>query len=363
MLSCDVLVVGGGPAGCSAAVHLARSALSVVLIEKSRYERWRAGETLPPAIRAPLAELGASFILSACPQVPSNLVRSAWDTAEPHDQDFIFNPYGSGFHVDRRRFDRMLAAHARSQGVRVILQSKFDRAESAAGQHWPEGWIVHASSGDRIRRFSARFLLDASGRNAVIARALGARGAVYDRLIAAVARFRFGDPSPWTLIEAAQEGWWYSAPLPAGRFVAAFMTDADIWARDKEDPKRWLNHLQNAPLTRERLGAAAAGHKLRLLSASSVLRLPASGPRWIAVGDAVAAFDPLSGQGVYAALVSGQRAAAAVNEALRDNSAAAAPLDRIYSETYARYLETKTNFYRRVRRFPDSPFWTRRFNS
>lgn len=96
MAHADVAIIGGGPAGTAAAIALARSGSSVVVLERSRYDRIRVGEILPPAVRLPLSALGVwdRFLGDRC--VPSPGIVSAWGSPRLRGNDFVLDPYGSG---------------------------------------------------------------------------------------------------------------------------------------------------------------------------------------------------------------------------------------------------------------------------
>src|SRR5262249_56659552 len=124
MNSFDVVVAGGGPAGAVAALDLSRRGFRVALIEQSAYETPRVGETLPPELRRPLTELGVwDRFLSSCERLESYGIRSSWETPAARHRDFLFNPYGCGWHVDRARFDAMLAGAAAEAGAELLLSA------------------------------------------------------------------------------------------------------------------------------------------------------------------------------------------------------------------------------------------------
>ena len=112
----DVAVIGGGPAGASAAIALARNGRgrSVAVLERSGYETARVGETLPPEAQVPLGQLGVWERFLAQDHTPSPRTSAAWGQADLEENQFICNPYGNGWHLDRQRFDAMLASAASS---------------------------------------------------------------------------------------------------------------------------------------------------------------------------------------------------------------------------------------------------------
>src|SRR5712672_3374661 len=99
-MNADVAVLGAGPAGTAIALDLARRGYSAVVIEQSNYGGTRIGETLPPAIRPLLDRLGIWDRFLKEKHSPSFRIRSAWGRDELSENDFIFSPYGVGWHID-----------------------------------------------------------------------------------------------------------------------------------------------------------------------------------------------------------------------------------------------------------------------
>src|SRR3979409_1478164 len=113
----DVVVIGGGPAGSATALGLSREGHSVAIIERSDYKNTRVGETLPPSVRRLLTDLGLWDKFVADTHSASAGICSVWGQSDVRENDFILNPYGMGWHVDRSRFDRMLAEAAEKEGA------------------------------------------------------------------------------------------------------------------------------------------------------------------------------------------------------------------------------------------------------
>jgi len=349
--SFDVLVAGGGPAGSVVALDLSRRGLHVALIEQSAYENFRVGETLPPEIRKLLTELGVWEQFLASERVESYGIRSAWETPVARQHDFLFNPYGCGWHVDRARFDAMLAGSAAHVGAELITSARITALHQDTGGQW----VLTVAQEEERRTLRGRLIVDATGRQGFIARKLGSRTKVIDRLIGAVVVLPRSENAQWTLIEAVENGWWYSAPLPAARTVFAYMTDSDLWK-----DSHWGDLLRLAPLTSERAAAIEAPPRIRIFSAASLLRQPVTGPNWIAVGDAALAFDPLSGLGVYKTMESGLRSSSAIARALEGDPSGMVEYENWTAEGFRSYLSMRSQFYRSVDRWPKSRFWRRR---
>jgi flavin-dependent dehydrogenase len=353
MNSFDVVVAGGGPAGAVAALELSRRGFRVALIEQSAYDNFRVGETLPPQIRSPLMELGVWERFLSSEPMESYGIRSAWETQAARHRDFLNNPYGCGWHVDRARFDALLAGAAAEAGAELLLSAHVKSCTMTGGQCRLD--VAHDKSNVT---FSGRLLVDATGRKALLASRLGAQADVADRLIGAVTFCKLSEAAQWTLIEAVEEGWWYSAPLPGDRMVFAYMTDSDLWSAD-----RWHELMALAPLTFERAGCGQIPPPSVVVSAGSLVRRPAVGANWIATGDAALAFDPLSGQGVLKSIESGTRCAAAIAGYLAGDPHALSSYDSWVQETYEAYLSVRRQFYGAVPHWPNSQFWKRRQSS
>ena len=287
--SFDVAIVGGGPGGSATALSLKAHApsLAVVLIEASRYQEIRIGETLPPPARPILEHLGVWEAFRAQGHREVHGTTAVWGAAAPLDNDFIYMPANTGWHLDRAAFDAMLAERAASQGVVLILDTRLRDAMRVVKE-----WRLTLSTG---RILFVRFIVDATGGAAAFARRCGARFVDSDRLIGIARFFEGGAEDPRTLVEAFDEGWWYTAGLPAGRRIAACMTDADLARRmrlkEVETWRRMLAGMFN-------VGAMLRGSKpcspVVIRSTESRRLEPAAGDAWLAVGDAASRFDPMA---------------------------------------------------------------------
>jgi len=351
--SFDVVVAGGGPAGAVVALDLSRRGFRVALLEQSAYENVRVGETLPPQVRRPLMELGVWDRFLSSNRLESYGIRSAWETPAARHRDFLSNPYGCGWHVDRARFDAMLAGAAADAGAELLLSAHVKSCTMTGGQCQLD--VAHDKNNVT---FCGRVLVDATGRKALLASRLGAQADVEDRLIGAVTFCKRSEPARWALIEAVEEGWWYSAPLPGGRMVFAYMTDSDLWNADI-----WHELMELAPLTFERAGYRQIPPPSLVVSAGSLVRRPVVGANWIATGDAAIAFDPLSGQGVLKSIETGTRCAAAIARYFAGDPSALESYDSWVQETYHAYLSVRRQFYGAVLHWPNSQFWKRRQSS
>ena len=355
----DVAIMGGGPAGSAAALSLAKAGLSVALFERTNYDTERIGETLPPEVCVPLQRLGVWEQFKTAGHLESPGIVSCWGSAEPFENDFLFNPYGCGWHVDRAAFDRMLADAARAAGACLLLETSVQRCGLEADGRW----TIEAKCVDGRRSFVADYLIEARGRTGGSLRNID-RPLRLDRLVGCAAFFKASDAvdtaETRAVLEACSEGWWYSSSLPGDRLVMVFMTDADLLPAVQDKAALYFRQrLRETSLTRHRLTPEATPEVFRRFAADTRWR-PAASAKLLAVGDAAMTFDPLSSQGVFKALDSGQRAARALLDARAGRASALCEYADAMTRDFQTYMETRSQFYRAERRWPASLFWRRR---
>ena len=351
--SFEVAMIGGGASGSAVALSLLRAGVdSVCIVEKSDFSEPRIGETIPPDANVLLSELGVQKAFAAQGHMPCYGSHSLWGSRQLGHNDFLTSPYGHGWHLDRARFDKMLLDQAVERQATLVsgdctsIRSKGDRITGAL------------IDGDLIE---ANWFVDATGRDAMLSRACGVVRAFDDRQTVIWARFRVADHplgnSTW--LEAVPYGWWYGAELPHGEAIVALGTDPHVAkSRGLYDVRTWAVALSGTDLIAPKIAKAQLiPNSFRITSSHSYLTEQVAGANWFAVGDAASAFDPLSSAGIYKALSTGQRAAAAI---MSPGTADAGAYQAYVKDSYAEYLRMKAELYAAEDRWTDQPFWRNR---
>ena len=355
MAEFDVFIGGAGPAGAAAAITLARAGYAVCAADRARPGEFKIGESLAPAVKPLLRDLGALSACDGCRALVSYGNQSAWGSPDLADTDFIRDPHGHGFHVDRAAFDGELRAVARRAGALVLEDTCIQRMERISGR-----WQVVLENSGGLQTHKARWMLDCSGRSSVFARAQGAKPTVYNRLAAVIAIFESPDDSDRdsrTLVESAPDGWWYTSLVPGRRRIVVFHTDAPQ-VRQPEEFLAMMATTRHVVKRIEENGYRLSGG-LRSAAANTLLLTPACGDGWFAAGDAAAAFDPLGSQGILTALYSGLKAAQALDESAKGSADAATRYERALRDVMDAHLRNRDLYYGYETRWPDHPFWAR----
>ncbi|MBL8187903.1 MAG: tryptophan 7-halogenase, partial [Acidobacteria bacterium] len=271
----DIAILGGGPAGSAVALSLRKQApeLSIIIIESSAYDRQRIGETLPPTVQPLLKQLGVWETFLAEAHLPAYGTCAAWGSEQLENNEFLYSQHGRGWHLDRKRFDAMLAREAERRGVALLTSSTLKHSDKL-GDEWlltvrsvssptvREGFgftvkalaDARATDTNKELSISAKFVVDATGKTAAFATRHGARKQLFDQLLGAFVFFNCDAADTFTMVEACEDGWWYSALLPEAGMVAAWMSDADvIKQRSVKDPACWFEQLQKTTHTKRRL--------------------------------------------------------------------------------------------------------------
>jgi flavin-dependent dehydrogenase len=289
---------------------------------------------------------------------------SSWGCPQLAAEDFMTGASGRGWHLDRDAFDAWLRAEAVAGGAKLLSPARIEAARRDG-----DGWQAEIRSAGSRLAVRTRWIVDATGRPAAFAARWGARRHRIDRLIALAA---LAEPAEnqgyagFSLIESVEIGWWYAARLPGGAAVVALMTDADL-ARvaGLSAPDLYLRAWETTSEVRRFVAPPRELPRPAVFAAGSQFLDRAIGPGWLALGDALMAFDPLSASGITGALEDAIAAADTIVPLLDEpNSGVRCDLRTVYakraSATLRRYMVESREIYGRERRWRESAFWQRR---
>jgi flavin-dependent dehydrogenase len=332
---CDVLVIGGGPAGSTAAAFLAHQGRSVMMLERDCHPRFHIGESLLPANMPILERLG---ILEAVRDIGVLKLGADFPTADGRSFNvFRFNRAlgatpGFAFQVKREEFDQLLFRHAAAQGADARENVRVRELEFTSS-----GVTAQAQSADGATLVvRARYLIDATGRDAFLGGRLGLRRKhPRHRSAALFAHYRGvvprdGNDAGNISIYSHDNGWAWMIPLRDGVFSVGIVADPWLLKSRRESPADFLMKILNEiPGARERMAGAGIIGNLHATGNYSYLCKGLTGPRWMMAGDAGAFVDPIFSTGVYLAMRSAERTAQIVDRVL-ENPAVERRLQRSY---------------------------------
>ncbi|HEY6924165.1 MAG TPA: NAD(P)/FAD-dependent oxidoreductase [Steroidobacteraceae bacterium] len=323
--SCEVLIMGGGPAGSTAATLLSRLGRKVILLEKAHHPRFHIGESLLP-MNLPLFERlgvlekvkamgvfkpGADFEADNERGYNSFLFRRAIGNSPPH-----------AYQVWRQDFDKMLFDHARATGADAREGHEVVAVEQIDSRHSEVEVRTHEGDTYRIR---TQYVVDATGRDTFLSSRKRLRRKNIEHQSAAIfghfrgAEYRPGEDAGNISIYRFAHGWIWMIPLPDGVMsIGAVCRPAYLKQRKGRTVDFLLETLRaNAGVRKRLAGAELIGDEVRVTGNYSYDSTRMGGPGWVMIGDAFAFLDPVFSSGVYLAMSGAEQAAAVVDTALR----------------------------------------------
>ena len=321
---CDVLVIGGGPGGCTAATLLARRGWRVTLLERDRHPRFHIGESLLPANMPIFEQIGALEKLRA-------IGRLKLGADFPRDDGSYYTfrfdralggtpPYS--FHVLREDMDAMLFAHARESGVDAREGARVERVDFDG-----DGVAAQVVEGGTTRGVRARYLVDASGRDTFLGKQMKLLERSAEHQSAALfahysgVDYNTGDPDGNIIsVYRFAHGWAWFIPLPSGDTSIGCVCKPEYLKqrRGASNADFMARTLDLVPHANERMARAQRISEVRVTGNYSYACRRMCGPRWIMIGDAWAFLDPIFSSGVFLTMHSALHAADVVDGSLRE---------------------------------------------
>ena len=305
---CDVIVVGGGPAGCTAATILARKGWSVTLLEKDRYPRFHIGESLLPMNLPILQRLG---VLDEIARI--GVLKVGADFPAPTAAGYnVFRferaldpTWAHAYQVRRDEFDSVLLENASGSGVKTFQGQRVTSFRTGADSVLAEG---RSDAGDPFR-CEARYLVDATGRDTLVGNQLRLkRKSRHHQSAALFAHFRGVERRPGNdqgniSIYRFEHGWVWLIPLRDGvTSVGAVCWPEYLKQRQGDQRDFLMRTLLAIPALSQRLVHAEIVGNLHATGNYTYACTRMSGPRWVMAGDSYAFVDPIFSSGVYLAM-------------------------------------------------------------
>lgn len=336
--STDVVVIGGGPAGATASTLIAQQGYRVQLFERERFPRYHIGESLIPETYWVLKRLGMLDKMKSSNFIKKYSVQFVSPSGK-HSAPFYFHdnkPHecSQTWQIRRSEFDVMMLKNAEEQGVVVhegvrVLDVLFE-GERAAGVRV----VDEAGNQNEVR---ADVVVDASGQSSLL-----------------INRFKLRVPDPvlnkgalWTYFEGAyrdqgkdegativlslrdKKGWFWYIPMHDDIVSVGVVADFDYLFKGRANHETtYAEEMENCPAVKERV---ASGKQVALVKATkdyTYRAKQAAGDGWVLVGDAFGFLDPLYSSGVLLALKSGELAADAIVEGLRNGDTSRAQIGK-----------------------------------
>ena len=335
MNECDVLVIGGGPAGSTAGALLAQSGYHVAILEKEQHPRFHIGESLLPANLPLFEKLGvakaikdigiekwAAEFVSPWHANKSETFRfgDAWDKSMPFS-----------YQVRRSEFDEILIRNATRLGAEVIEGCRVRNVIFAPDR---SGAIVQAQHEDgRTQHWHARFVVDASGRDTLLGRQFEIKrrnprhnsSALYAHFTGA-ARHAGRDAGNITIFWF-EHGWFWLIPLADGATsIGAVVWPHYLKGRTKPVKEFFLDTIDLCPALAERLAHATLSSAVEATGNFSYACTRTHGPNYLLIGDAFTFIDPVFSSGVLLAMQGGFVGAETVDTCLKAPASGASAL-------------------------------------
>ena len=334
--ACDVLVMGGGPAGSTAAILLAGKGYRVVLLEKARHPRFHIGESLLPANLPLFERLGVADRIRAIGMEKWGAeFISPWDGRH---QEFEFadawdKSLALSYQVRRSAFDEILIRRAAEAGALVIEGCRVREVQFSDAGRSARVEAVHEDG--RTGCWEARYLVDATGRDTFMANRLKAKqrnkkhnsAAMYAHFTGA--RREAGKREGNIGIYWFDHGWFWFIPLSDGNTsIGAVVWPSHMKTRAVELREFFLSTIALCPPLAERLAGATLASEVEATGNYSYTSDITHGDNYLLVGDAYAFVDPVFSTGVMLAMTSAAAAADTIDDCCKNPGFAARAMKR-----------------------------------
>ncbi len=345
----DVAIIGGGPAGSTAAALLARAGRRVIVFEREKFPRFHIGESLLPFSMKAFTRLGLheKFLRAGfMKKFGGEIVGACSETGTKfYFKDGYRSQTDHAYQVTRGDFDKVLLDHAAECGAEVHEQTSVDQVEFSK-----EDVELGVRSNGSSHSIRARYVIDASGRTSVLGRQFKIKK-TYDHLqkLSIFAHYdgvwrAEGIDGTLTVLIRAIDRWFWLIPIAADRTSVGVVLDSETFRKSKLSAGEFLDQaLAQQPIIAKRMTNARRASEVYVEADFSYRSARLHGARWLLAGDAAGFIDPIFSSGVFLAVFSGELAADALNEVL-DHSHKAKRLFPRYERAVNRAMDIYLRF-------------------
>jgi flavin-dependent dehydrogenase len=322
----DVAIIGGGPAGSTAATLLAKAGRSVIVFEREKFPRFHIGESLLPFSVQTFDRLGVRERLDATfmPKFGGEITAACGTKGVKfYFKDGFRSKRDRAYQVTRSEFDKVLLDHSRENGAEVYEETevtKFDFGDDRVRID------VETSDGTKSS-IEARYVLDCSGRQTMLGGLFNLKK-TYDHLqkFSVFAHYEnverlSGKDATLIRMVRGLDRWFWTIPLTETRTSVGVVMDAATFRATKLPPQAALEKfIAEQPLMVERMKNSVLVSPVYSAGDYSYRSRQLAGERWLLVGDAAGFIDPVFSSGVFLAIMSAEKAADALEAVLSDES-------------------------------------------
>jgi geranylgeranyl reductase family protein len=350
----DVAIIGGGPAGSTAATTLAKKGRNVIVLEKEKFPRFHIGESLLPYSMAAFERLGVREKLDArfLPKYGAEICTSCGQGRVQFSFRNAYRAkYEKAYQVTRADFDKLLLDHAAASGATVMEETavetiEFDSNEVRLG-------IKHAGNTGSV---SASYVIDCTGKQSMLGNLFNLKQPYRNlKKISLFAHYDDverpeGQVGTYTRLVRGSDRWFWMIPLTEKSMSIGVVLDIDGFKAMKMKPESALEAmLREQPEIWSRMTNATRTSQVYCESDYSYRNKTLAGDRWLLAGDAAGFIDPMFSTGVFVAIETAEQAAHAIDESLSRPSRRAAAFKKYQRETTRvmnLYLRFVSNWYK-----------------